>query len=78
MECLINNNLKPGKDYNISKLCRQCGISRMAYYKIINNQSIPKLDTAIKICEFFNKTENRKPDWKLHDMEWTIYDLWKM
>ena len=77
MKCLINNNFKPGIDYNVSELCRQCGISRMAFYKIINDQVVPRLDTALKICAFFNRTDNRKPDWTLVDMEWTIYDLWK-
>lgn len=76
MNCVINTYFKPGIDYSVTELCKHCGISRMAYYKIINNQVTPRIDTALKICRFFNSRENRKPNWSLVDMDWTIYDLW--
>lgn len=40
--------------YNIevADLCRECGISRTAYYNIISGRSSPRVETALKICKY--------------------------
>lgn len=47
------------QNINISDMCRECGITRNAYYKIING-SIPRVDTAIRILRYINEKSGSK------------------
>lgn len=42
------------QNINVSDMCRECGITRNAYYKIIGG-SIPRVDTAIHILRYINE-----------------------
>lgn len=52
---------------NVSDLSKAVGISRQAVYSIIDCSSIPKVTTAIKICNYLTDLTGR---------EITVYDLW--
>lgn len=53
---------------NVSELCDWVGISRTAYYNIINDKSVPSLLVADLIVKYLN----------LQEYDYTIYDLWDM
>ena len=53
---------------NVSELCSWVGISRTAYYNIINDKSVPSLLVADLIVKYLN----------LQEYDYTIYDLWDM
>lgn len=53
---------------NISELCSWVGISRTAYYNIINDKSVPSLLVADLIVKYLN----------LQEYDYTIYDLWDL
>lgn len=58
---------KEGKDYSIIRLAEKAGISRQQAYKILSGSSIPRVDTAIKICLYITE---------LFGYEITVSDLW--
>lgn len=69
MKCMINDYFTPDREgYTVTDLCKYVGISRTAYYKILNDEAEPKLSTALKIAEYFADTTN----W--HSV--TVQDLW--
>lgn len=69
MRCLINDFIKEHDiKLNVADLCRWAGISRAAYYKIVNDNAIPRLNTAFSICDYFNK---------ILFYNVTVMDLWK-
>lgn len=66
--CMINDFFY-GDMYSVSDLCRTVGITRQAYYNIINNVSLPRIDVALKICDYFNS---------LGAFKYSIDELWKL
>lgn len=53
---------------NVSELCSWVGISRTAYYNIINDKSVPSLLVADLIVKYLN----------LQEYDYTIYDIWDL
>lgn len=70
-KCYIESNF--GGDYKVTTLCKYVGITRQAYYNILSGVSLPRVDVALKICEFFNYVVY--PD---DDYLWTVNDLWQL
>ena len=70
-QCYIDGNFN-GK-YKVTELCRYVGITRQAYYNILNNVSEPRISIALKIVEYFNKIICKDDEYI-----WTINDLWKI
>ena len=62
-----------GGDYKVTELCRYVGITRQAYYNILSGVSLPRVDMALKICEFFNEVITPDEEYK-----WTVDDFWKL
>lgn len=50
--CLIEE-LVPSSHYSITELCEYVGITRQAYYNILSMASLPRVDVAIKISDYF-------------------------
>lgn len=61
MKCMIDKCF-PRSTYNIALLCRSLGISRIAYYNILNNKSIPSVDLALRICDYFQNQVLKNDD----------------
>ena len=59
--------------YKVTALCKYVGITRPAYYNILSGVSLPRVDVALKICEFFNEVVC--PD---EEYRWTVNDFWKL
>lgn len=59
--------------YKVTALCNYVGITRQAYYNILSGLSLPRVDVALKICEFFNEVVC--PD---EEYRWTVNDFWKL
>lgn len=59
--------------YKVTVLCKYVGITRQAYYNILSGVSLPRVDVALKICEFFNEVVC--PD---EEYRWTVNDFWKL
>lgn len=59
--------------YNITALCKYVGITRQAYYNILSGVSLPRVDVAFKICEFFNEVVCPNEEYR-----WTVNDFWKL
>ena len=59
----------PRDTYNVSELCKKAGITRAAYYKILSGENIPRIDTALKITEYFNKKSLIPYLWELDPEE---------
>ena len=75
MKCFINNIFDFKRDnINISELCRQTGITRAYWYKIINSESEPTVTLAIRITEYLNECLSKKG---FMDDMYSVYDLWK-
>lgn len=54
-KCYILKYFDFKKDHvNISDLCRSCGISRQAFYNIINNKSVCSVYLAVRITNYLN------------------------
>ncbi len=69
MKCYINEYFEVGRDYKVKDLIAYVGISREAYNNIVKSESIPRLDVAMRICDYFC---NISPDG-----EWDVYTFWK-
>lgn len=56
----LNNNIKElvqdlrAKGITTSEIIKNSGIGRTQFYAILNGESIPRLDTADKICKVLN------------------------
>lgn len=53
MSCIIDNHFIRNVDYKVADLAHYCGITQQAVYSILNNQSVPRVYVAIKMCDFF-------------------------
>lgn len=69
--CLIEE-LIPSECYSITDLCRYVNITRQAYYNILSGSSLPRVDVALRICEYFS--ENFDAFYTLGDF-WTLKDV---
>ena len=69
MECLIPKIIH-SYQYNKAHLCREVGITPRAYYNILNG-AVPRVDVALRICNFFNRYIYCK------QKRYKITDLWK-
>lgn len=49
-------------DINISELCECVGITRQAFYKIMNNTSVPSVVIAMRIVSYLNAEINADYD----------------
>lgn len=58
--------------YSKLDLCRSVGITPRSYYRIISGESMPRVDIALRICDYLSKNTNwgRK--------RYKITDLWKI
>ena len=68
MKCYINRYFEVGLDYKVKDLIDYVGISRQAYNNIIKSISIPRLDVAMKICDYFCSISP--------DGEWNVDCFW--
>lgn len=59
----------PRETYNVTKLCEKIGITRTAYYKILSGENKPRIDTVLKIGEFFNRKSLIPYLWELDPEE---------
>lgn len=57
--------------FSVSYLCDYVGISRAYFYKIVDNESIPTLNIAYKICDYLNNFASGYLDRYVN-----VYDLW--
>lgn len=69
MRCYIDSYFKVGCDYKVKDLLEYVGISREAYNNILKSESMPRVDIAIKICQFFCELSP--------DGEWDVEGFWK-
>ena len=69
MKCYINRYFEVGRDYKVKDLLAFVGISREAYNNIVKSESIPRLDVAMRICDYFCSISP--------DGEWDVYAFWK-
>lgn len=69
MKCYISSYFEVGRDYKVKDLLEFVGISREAYNNIVKSESIPRLDVAMRICEYFCSISS--------DGEWDVYAFWK-
>lgn len=60
------------KDFSVTALCKAVGISRTQFYKLVNNESVPTLDTAYKITDYLHR--NTKYNYELTDL-WSYEDF---
>lgn len=67
-----NNSDIYRKDFSVTDLCKHVGISRQQFYKLVNNESIPLLDTAYKIVDYLKK--HTKYNYDILDL-WSFDDL---
>ena len=74
MKCLINTIFDVKRDnINVSDLCRQVGITRAYWYKLINSNSEPTVTLAIRITEYLNECLCKNG--YMDDM-YSVNDLW--
>lgn len=66
--CLIEE-LIPSEHYSITDLCQYVNITRQAYYNILSGSSLPRVDVALRICDYINQ---------LTDDGYTLGDLWTL
>ena len=59
--------------YKVTASCKYVGITRPAYYNILSGVSLPRVDVALKICEFFNEVVCPNEEYR-----WTVNDFWKL
>ena len=56
MKCWINTIFDTKRDnINVSEMCRQLGITRAYWYKILKSESEPTVTLAIKITAYLNE-----------------------
>ena len=55
MNCYIGKYIVIGRDYKVTDLCEFVGISRTAYYNILNGKSVPSLGVAFRIANYISK-----------------------
>lgn len=70
MKCYIDRYFTVGKDYKVKDLLDYVGISREAYNNIVKGETMPKINVAIKICEFFDDITGEEGTWD-------VYSFWK-
>ncbi len=72
--CEISNifSVGAGGDFNVSDLCKTCGISRTVFYAYLNNEKLPSIETAIRITRYLNEHCSRT--YSPCDL-WTVYDF---
>lgn len=74
MKCWINTIFDTKRDnINVSELCRQVGITRAYWYKLINSDSEPTVTLAIRITEYLNECLRKKG---FMDHMYSVEDLW--
>ena len=71
--CIIDSYFQVGKHYKVKDLVDYVGISREAYNNIVNGTSMPRVNVALKICEFFTKTMSEIVGGYL---EYKVTDFW--
>ena len=74
MTCYISMFWDSKRDYSISDLCEKVGISRPAFYSILKSESIPRVDVALRICDYFNEIDDGASS---RESFWTPADFWK-
>lgn len=60
----------PRETYSITDLCEYVGISRQAYYAILKGDSIPRLDVALRIVDYFNSISSKRTAYSVNTFWW--------
>lgn len=68
-KCYIDRYFTVRKDYTVKALCEYVGISRQAYSDIVSAKAMPRVNVALKICEFFERETNT---------EWSVETFWRI
>lgn len=56
MKCWINTIFDTKRDnINVSEMCRQLGITRAYWYKLLKSESEPTVTLAIRITAYLNE-----------------------
>ena len=69
-KCYIDAYFEIGRDYKVKDLCDYVGISRQAFYDILSGKSMPRVNVAKKISDFFT-------DLNPEESGWIIDDFWR-